>query len=172
MTLLLGGPQAGVLRPPSPLSRVRDLSDAPQYPTAEELFFQTTYETAITTAAVAYVPIFAAPYPLRVRGIACANLAGDLTLDGANYWSFRARRYRVLTNFATEFVDIIGSAGTNFALNVSQKQGQVWSFEPKARYDDTYSQFSTGDLLLLRIASSGAPTSLGNLLVTVRAEPL
>lgn len=147
------------------------LADYGALATVEDVVVTRGYTTTIAAGSTPVIPILVAPFPLRIMGISGVNFGGALTLDGSNYWSFRPRRYRVTTDYSTDYVDVIGSAGTNFVINTSKLQGEPWAFEPKATYDDTYRLFRTGDVLAIRIASSGSPTSLSELLFTVRYEP-
>ena len=147
------------------------LSDYGALATIEDMIVTRGYETTIAAGSTPIIPIFTAPFPMRIMGVTGVNFGGALTLDGSNYWSFRPRRYRVVSNFSADYVDIIGSSGTNFTISSNKLQGEPWPFEPQATYDDTYRLFRTGDVLAIRIASSGSPTSLSQLSFTVRYEP-
>lgn len=151
--------------------QLADRSD-PVFPTVEELFATRTIEATLAPASGPFVkPIFTAPMPLRIKDVWLANYGGALTQDGTNNWSYRLRRYRVASNFAADFVDILDQAGTNFNPQTSWLQGQAVRAYG-VTYSETLATFRTGDVFALRIAANGTPTSLSELCVTVRWEPI
>lgn len=137
-------------------------------PTVEELFITRPYDGTI--AATTIFPVFVAPFPLRVLQIGVANFGGALTMDGSNNWSWRPRRYRVTSNFATDFVELISSAGTNFQRQLSALQGEAFWMD-EAVFDTTV-KFRANDVMAIRVAANGAPTNLSQFVVTVRVEPV
>lgn len=146
---------------------------APGHPSVEEQMVSRAYDGTITPGQTVILPIMVAPFPLRVMSAVGVNFGGALTLDANNRWSLRTRRYRVLTDFNTDFVDTMAATptGGTFVLDVSKVRGEPFPFFGPV-WDDNNRVFGTHDVLALSISATGSPSPLSQLVVTYRIEPL
>lgn len=147
--------------------------DLAQVPSVEDLLVTRVYDTTITVAGGAVIlPVFVAPFPLQIGSISATIFGGAVTADGSNYWSLRPRRYRVASNFATDYADTISTSGTNWTLQANKLQGESWNLDDR-ELDAAYRVLRRGDVFAIRLAPTGTPSSLtAPIVFTVRYEPL
>lgn len=151
-----------------------EVTGGPQSASIEDLMASAFYTGTLAAGSAGeklVFPVFVAPFPCRVTGMAFANFGGALTLTVSNFWSFRPRRYRVSSSFSTNFDDMLSSSGTNLTLQANLLQGEVTMFNG-VTWSTALNEMRTGDVLAVRMATSGSPSDLSNFLFTARYEPL
>jgi hypothetical protein len=128
-----------------------------------ELFTSVYYERLIDRTEA--VPVFTAPFPLKVISASLVLWQGALAANNTNYWRLELRRVN------GSLFDIIATKDTRLSAGEAMVKRADWNWDAVAWHND-YSEIPKGSSLDVAFNKVGAPPNLNEFVVTLRYEPI